>query len=180
MLDKSCLCNSVGCPDHPETPVKMITCLCRGVIFPVDLTVCRLQTTLTAYETTNFQTPWRPYSSCYYYYYYYLDTVDPEPTMEQIRNAFTKNISFNIKTKQDVNPIKLKVCGNDRKKVIVVEVRMGRYILRHKYELKDIPNCSQSTFGTTPKITTRKSNSGWKFEPNVISILCPLVLFFSK
>ena len=49
-----CLAKIVGCPDHPETPVKTITCSRGRVIFSVDFTVCRLQTFLTAYETANF------------------------------------------------------------------------------------------------------------------------------
>ena len=119
-----------------------------------------------------------------------LDAIKKvRPAEETVRNAFTKKITVNIKRNEDLNPIEIKVCGNDRKKVVVVEVWIGRQWIRYKEELQDIPNCSQSTTTTTTitttktttrtAITTITSNSVWKYQPDFILILCPIVLLFS-
>ena len=102
-------------------------------------------------------------------------------TPDYVKNNF-KNITISIKTKKDIEPIDLPVCGEeDRKKVIVFQLEFGHQKKQQRVKLKAIPVCPTAA----PAVTTssqdgKVSNSGWKFEPLVNVILCSLILCFQN
>ena len=77
-----------------------------------------------------------------------------------------KEITVNITTKRDLDPIDLPVCGDDRNKVIVFEPKIFGQTKRQRVVLKEIP------------LVCPKPNSGFKCKPFVLAILCSLILFF--
>ena len=89
-------------------------------------------------------------------------------TPDYVKKNFEK-IIVNVKTKRDLDPIHLPVCGDDRNKVIVFELKIFSQKKRQRVVLKEIPSCPKS-----------KSNSGCKCEPFVIAILCSLILFYQN
>ena len=87
-------------------------------------------------------------------------------TPDYVKNNF-KKITVNIKTKRDLDPIHLPVCGDDRNKVIVFELKISSQKKQQRVVLKEIPACP-------------KSNSGCKCEPFVFALLCLLILFYQN
>lgn len=85
-------------------------------------------------------------------------------TPDYVKDNFKKTTVY-IKTNIDLKPLNLQVCGEERKKVIVFELKIGHQKKQQRLLLKAIPACP-------------KSNSGWKFEPFVYVILCSLILVF--
>lgn len=86
-------------------------------------------------------------------------------TPDYVKKNF-KEITVNIRTKRDLDPIDLPVCGDDRNKVIVFEMKIFAQKKRQRVVLEEIPSVCP------------KSNSGCKCEPLVIAILCSLILIF--
>ena len=86
-------------------------------------------------------------------------------TPDNVKKNF-KEITVMIRTKRDLDPIDLPVCGDDRNKVIVFELKISGQKQMQWVKLKEIPSVCP------------KSNSGCKCEPFVMAILCSLILFF--
>ena len=85
-------------------------------------------------------------------------------TPDYVENNF-KEITVNVRTKRDLDPIDLPVCGDDRNKVIVFECKIFGLKKRQRVVLKEIPPVCP------------KSNSGCKCKPFVLAILCSLIFF---
>ena len=86
-------------------------------------------------------------------------------TPEYLKKYF-KEITITIRTKRNLDPIDLPVCGDDRNKVIVFELKISGQKQRQRVVLEKIPSVCP------------KSNSGCNCKPFVMAILCSLILFF--